>query len=233
MIPTEFISIKDIAGQLYSEQWLQDLSFEQIANDTLELIRIVGCPALFEDKEADIELHDWKALLPCDFYRIIQARHLSPDCKFFETYKETLDTFSLENSHCGRDLQYKIKNRVFWSTRKEGIVHLAYTALKTDEDGFPMIADNAQFIRALKAYIKWNFAKQRFYEDPNNGNAAIKNDLEMEYNTYVAQAQNSLIAPDLGLMESLSAMMNSILARPQDFYNNFRDSNKHHTYRIH
>lgn len=233
MVPTDFISIKEIAGQLYSENWLSDLPFEQIANDTIELIRIIGCPACFEEKEAELDIHDWKALLPCDFYKLTQAILLSQNKMYFNTYKEATDTFSLEGSDNNRDLQYKIQGRIFWSTMKECCTRISYTAVKTDDEGFPMIADNAQFIRALKTYIKWNYAKQKFYEDPTNGNKAIKDDLETEYYMYAAQAQNSLIAPDLGLMESISAMMNSILARPIDFYNTFRDSNKHHTYKVH
>lgn len=233
MIPTEFISIREIAGQLYGENWLQDLSFEQIANDTIELIRVVGCPACFEDKEEEIDVHNWKALLPCDFYKIKQAILLSPDKRRFSTYKETFDTFSLEGSEPGRDLQYYIKNRIFWSSAKEGCVRIAYHAIKSDEEGFPMIADNAKFTRALKTYIKWNYAKSKFYEDPTAGNKAIKDDLETEYYMYVAQAENSLRMPDVGLMEGIAAMMNSILARPIDFYNTFRDSNKYHTYKVH
>lgn len=36
----------------------------------------------------------------------------------------------------------------------KGAVEIAYKAVKTDEDGYPMIVDNEVYIAALEAYIK-------------------------------------------------------------------------------
>lgn len=68
----DFVTIGNIAAEIYSHPMMRDLPFERIVGDTIELMHITGCPNLFEQKEEDIEIHNWRAMLPCDFVAINQ-----------------------------------------------------------------------------------------------------------------------------------------------------------------
>lgn len=68
-----YTTIKDIASEIYSHPMMRDIPMERIIRDTLELIQIVGCPALFEEKEAVIHINNNKGELPCDYYDINQV----------------------------------------------------------------------------------------------------------------------------------------------------------------
>ena len=226
----EFVSINNIANDLYSHPLLKDLPFERIVMDTLELIQIVGCPNVFETKEVDLDVHDWKTLLPCDYYQINQLILLEPN-NGFRVFKQSTDTFSLEGSEARRDLQYKIQGRILYTTKKECCVRMSYESIKLDEDGFPMIINNASFIRALKSYIKMNWFTVLF--ESSQLRADILQNAQQEYYANVAQAQNDLIMPDLAQMENISRIMNDAMTRQYEFHNTFRDLNKSHKIRIH
>jgi len=49
---------------------------------------------------------------------------------------------------------YKLQGNCIFTSIKEGTIEIAYRAIAVDEEGYPLIPDNAAFIRALELYIK-------------------------------------------------------------------------------
>jgi len=49
---------------------LKDLTLERAVNHTINFIRIVGMPPIFEEKVTTLEVVDYRAALPCDLYKI-------------------------------------------------------------------------------------------------------------------------------------------------------------------
>jgi hypothetical protein len=76
-----YTTIKDIASEIYEHPMMRDIPFERIVRDTVELMQIVGCPTLFEQKEATINIHNYKGALPCDYFNVIQVFLLQKNAK--------------------------------------------------------------------------------------------------------------------------------------------------------
>jgi len=214
-----YISIKQVLDDILVHPLLQDLTLERAVNYAQEFMRIVGCPKLFTEKTEVIEVKDYRALLPCDFINLIQVRGDKG-----EEFRYATDTF--HQAHKGpmaykeRDYTYKVQGDVIITSIMEGNIEIAYQSMAVDEDGFPLIPDNASFIKALELYIK----KQWFniLYDMNKINAGVYQNTQQEYAWYVGQAQSDLIKPSLDEMESITAMWNTLVQRVKDHKTGFR-----------
>jgi hypothetical protein len=50
---------------------LKDLSFERAVNYTQSFMRIVGCPRMYNELTALVEIKEYRGLLPCNLNDII------------------------------------------------------------------------------------------------------------------------------------------------------------------
>lgn len=225
---TDFITIKDIASEVYDHPLMADIPFERIVRKTQSFIKIVRMPTVFEDKEADIEISKWRGLLPCDYYQMHQVVTRQPNGRC-TAFRASTDTFSPVGTPAGMDYTYKISNRIIYTTLPEGVITISYQAIKVDEDGFPMIINNESFIRALVSYIKYDHFTTLFDSGKINQNVMEK--AEKDYYANVAQAQNSLIPIDNDHMESIARIINDAFTRQREHANMFKDISKQHTIR--
>ena len=69
-----YVSIKEVLDNVLNHPLLRDVSLERAINYTVHFIRIVGCPKMFEEKTAIVEIENYRGALPCDLNNIIQVR---------------------------------------------------------------------------------------------------------------------------------------------------------------
>lgn len=185
-----YISIRQILDDLLADNMMKELTLERAVNYAVEFIKVIGMPAVFENKTAKIEISQYRGVLPCDFYEMVQVREVGGP-----TLVYSLGSFNDKNH-----LSYKIQgNIIFTSCNKD--IEIAYQAIKVDQEGFPLIIDNGTFARALELYIQKRWFTILF----NSGkiNQAILQNIQQEYAFYVGQAQSDLVRPTLDQMESL------------------------------
>ena len=51
-----YISIREVLDNILDHPMLKDVSFERAVNYTVHFMRIVGCPRMFEEKIALVEI---------------------------------------------------------------------------------------------------------------------------------------------------------------------------------
>ena len=149
------ISIKELTDELYIHPMMQKIPIETIVRFTINFMRLMGVPNMFVEKCTVLDVKNYRAPLPCDFYKIIQVRTDKHNERGCGIYRSATDTFHMSDSHeDNKDLTYKIQNSIIYTSTKDTPIEIAYKAIATDEYGFPMIPDNSSYIRALKAFIK-------------------------------------------------------------------------------
>lgn len=226
-------SIKNLASRVMRHPLLRDVPFETILEYTLDFIQIVGCPSLFEEKTTVIKIEDWRGVLPCDYVSMIQVRTakkvdgIEPNHRSHISYRYSTDSFhmSKEKPDVGRygtDLTYKIQGCVIYTSTKDTDIEIAYNAIATDGEGYPLLPDNPSFLRALEAYIK----KQQFtiLFDLGKLQPAILQNAQQEYAFYVGQCQTDMIMPSIDQMESLTNLWTSLIARANEHSKGFINS---------
>lgn len=215
---TNYISIKQVMSDLLDHPLLQDLTLERAVNYAVHFIQIVGVPKEFEEKTALIDIQDYRGLLPCDFYDMIQVRTHKKGEHVPRVFRYTTDSFHLspnkETEHKylnDWDLTYKIQNSIIFTSMKEGTIEIAYHAFMIDKEGYPLIPENSSFIQALELYIKKKVFTILF--DQGKISPAVLQNTQQEYSWAVGQAQRDLTMPTIDQMESISNMWCQLLQR--------------------
>ena len=87
----KYISIKVVLDNILDHPMLRDVSFERAVNHTINFMRILGCPRMFEEKASLVNISNWRGALPCDFNDIIQIRtHSSCDRKNYGVFRHKI-----------------------------------------------------------------------------------------------------------------------------------------------
>lgn len=220
----DYISIRQVLDDLLDHPMLQDLSFERAVNYAVHFIQIIGVPNIFEEKTSVIKIKDYRGLLPCDFYSMIQVRAAGKNNS--RVYRYSNDSFhhSYEKDSNNYDLTYKIQNTVIFTSNKDGDIEIAYHAIKTDEEGYPLIPKNSSFIQALELYIKKKVFTVLF--DQGKLNSAILQNTQQEYAWYVAQARSDMLIPSISEMESIKNSWCTLLQRTTEFNKGFKSNGR-------
>ena len=152
-------SIKVIFDKIMRHPLLQDLPIETIVDYSIDFMRIVGVPSMFEEKVEKVEVINYRAPLPCDYYQMIQIRALDPNYNILGAFRYSSDSFHMSDTKPEyADYSYKVQGNIIYLSVPNGLIEIAYQAIPIDSDGYPLIPDNSSFTRALEAYIK----KQQF-----------------------------------------------------------------------
>lgn len=226
-----YISIKQILDDVLDHPLLKDVSFERAVNHTVHFIRIVGCPRIFNEKTELIEIKDHRGLLPCDYNSVIQVRKTGSCDHEHDVFRYSTDSFHMsKDKHASVDLTYKIQGNVIFTSIREGTIEVAYEALAIDSEGYPLIPDNSNFIRALELYIK----KQHFTVlfDLGKIPPAVYNNTLQEYAWAVGAAQSDLVRPSIDQMESLTNMLNTLLPRVTEHNSAFSTAGSRELWKI-
>lgn len=217
----KYISIRQVLDNIIDHPLLKDISLERAINYTQSFIRILGCPRIFEEKTAIVEIKDYRGLIPCDLNDIIQVRTYSEYNKEdYKVFRHTTDNFHMsENKQDSFDLTYKVQGNIIYTSIKEGTIEIVYNAFAVDSNGYPLIPDNSCFINALELYIKKKHFTILF--DTGKLNQAVYNQVCQDYAWAVGQAQSDLVRPTIDQMQSLTNSLNNLIPKISEHNNGF------------
>lgn len=218
----QYISIKQILDNILSHPLLQDVTLERAVNYAVEFIRLIGVPSLFEEKVETLKIENYKSLLPCDFIRIIQVRDNNNYCFRYSTDSFHYSTKNNSIKENKDDPTYKIQGNIIYTSIKEATIEIAYESICLDDDGFPMIPNNAAFTKALEFYIKKNWFTILFDMSKITQQALIN--AQQDYAFYVKQASEYLKTPTIDEMESLSNLFTSLVSRVTEHRGGFKSN---------
>lgn len=215
----QYVSIKEILSRLLRHPLLQKLDLETAIQHTIDFIEIVGLPKFYNFKEATILIKEYRGLLPCDLISIDQVTHCG------RALRSMTDTFLTKEKtiHCRKRIDeetFKTQYNVIFTSFKEGEVKISYKAIPLDDDGYPMLPDNPNFLKALEEYIKLEQFTILF--DLNKISNAVLQNQQQRYWWRVGQVTSEFTIPSLSEMESITRMWNTLIPRQTDFDKTFR-----------
>lgn len=237
-----YTTVKRVLDDLLDHPQLRDLTLEQVVRHIIRFIALHGYPKLYEDKIENVEIHEFRGLLPCDLIKIIQVE----DLKHHVCMRAMTDNFTpgmrprMEDRgewEEDRDMHhhpfhhphhfwhgepaFKTQGRVIYTSFPEGIIQVAYKAIPIDEDGYPKLIDNEVYLGALEAYIKKQVFTVKF--DTGKISANILQNAQQDYALLAKALQNEFTVPSVSEMEAMTRMMNTMIPRVRQFDNGFRN----------
>ena len=265
----QYTNVRRVLDDLMDHPLLRDITLEQVVRYTIRFISKHGYPKLYKDKIEDVEIEDFRGLLPCDLISIIQVKDLHSglclramtdnftpgmvmegkgsdrlcaghgrhgnkemDDKGREIMEEAgrkkddwhlgkdIDEWYIPHRHPHHgELAFKTQGRVIYTSFPHGVVGVAYKAVPVDDDGFPLLIDNENYLDALEAYIKKQVFTVKF--DTGKISAGVLQNAQRDYAWAAGQLHAEFTIPSVSEMESLTRMFNTLIPRVREFDNGF------------
>lgn len=213
-----YISIKQVISKVYRDLNLQDEErWEDMIEWSAEALEQVGAYMQYVHKTDTIPVSGFRAKLPCDFHKIValeyageHLRYLSGD---YDTYYHQGDSKNLRSSSA---YGYNINSAFINTNFDEGEMIIAYLAIPTDSEGFPLVPDNISYKEAIFWYILMKLLLGGYESKTFNYESA-----ETRWHHYCSQARGKANMPNADMMESLKNQWN----RLKPVMNNHRSFN--------
>lgn len=238
----QYTNIKRVLDNLMDHPMLRDINLEQAVRYTLRFISLHGYPKLYKDKSAIIPIKDYRGMLPCDLESIIQVK----DLKSNECLRSMADNFNpleehtddgchsckkepfdkherelyIPHRHTHGELSFKTQGRVVYTSFPQGDIEIRYKSIPVDENGFPLIIDNENYLAALEAYIKVQMFTVLY--DTGKINAGILQNAQQDYAWRAGELQDEFTVPSVSEMETYTRMYNTALMSMKHFDKGFK-----------
>jgi hypothetical protein len=212
------VSLKRILWNVMNHPLSQGLTYEIAAGHAVEAIRLVGATLAYEKKTTNPKLviNSYKALLPPDIINIRGARaFINKDddeskaialTQATDLYHSSAECKDENKQSCiGSEATYMTSAGVITTSFPNGYVEIAYERLTQDEDGFPMVPDNQDFLLAVEYYILFRYLAP-LYDIGKITDKAFGR-IEQQKCWYMGAANSDMM---IGNMDHAEAMFNSI-----------------------
>lgn len=226
----EYISIKELLSRVLRHKLLQEFTLEQAIQYTIDFLGIFGFPELYEDKEADVDICNYRGKLPCDLVSIDMVK----ECKTGVPLRSMTAVFNPGGryyNHLRQEPQFKVQNRTLVVSFPEGTVRVAYKAIPVDDEGLPLLINNSKYLKALELYVKCQLFTELF--DEGKITQQVLQHTEQEYCWAAGQLAEEFKTPSISEMESITNMLHSIIRRDSEFINGFERLGNKEISRIH
>ena len=209
----KLVSLKQIADSLKQNPVMADMDWSFIVTKAVELLGIVGTPAIYVNKTVDLKVANFRALMPFDLMGIegiskVETGGLVP----MRTSEDIL-----HNDYAGlkglvdttTGYTYTTSHSAIFTNFEAGVILVSYKTLATDEECFPLIPGQPELVRAVESYIRYKWYDM--LNDLDQMSDRKLNKVEAEYAWNVGQAQASMKMPSLDEMEALVNSITQIL----------------------
>jgi len=226
----EYIGIKELLSRVLRHKLLQEFTLEQAIQYTIDFIGIFGFPELYEDKQAEVEICDYRGKLPCDLISIDMVK----DCKTNIPLRSMTAVFNPGGkyyNHLRQEPQFKTQNRTIITSFPEGKVIIAYKAIPVDDEGLPLLVNNTKYLKALELYVKCQLFTMLF--DEGKITQQVLSHTEQEYGWAAGQLEEEFKTPSVSEMQSITNSLHQIFHRQDEFYNRFESLGNKEFRKIH
>ena len=115
---------------------------------------------------------------------------------------------------------FKTQGRCIFTSFPEGVVGISYKSIPVDEEGFPLLIDNENYLAALEAYIKKQVFTIKF--DTGKINAGVLQNAKQDYAWLSGQLQSEFTIPSVSEMEAITRNINTTILKRREFDNGFK-----------
>lgn len=215
-----YVNIREVLSRILRHPLLQDCNLEQAIQYTLDFIGIFGMPDFYEDKEVDVEIEDYRGLLPCDMVEINMVKDKKRGIPL-RSMTSVFNPGGRHYHHLKHEPQFKTQGRVIFTTFKCGEVHISYKSIHVDDEGLPMVIDNPKFLKALELYIKCQVFSILF--DLGKITPQVLQHTEQEYAWAAGQLEGEFKTLSISETETVTNILNQLIVRNNEFMKNFEE----------
>lgn len=236
----QYTNISRVLDNLHDHPMLSDITLEQVVRHTIRFISKHGYAKLYQNKQEDVEIHDFRGMLPCDLISITQVR----DNITGISMRAITDSYMPREHNKGKCVDpmnnvnkpkswyipserpfpdepaFKTQGRVIYTSFPEGLITIAYRAIPIDEDGYPLLIDDETYLDALEAYIKMKVFTVKF--DQQKISAGVLQNAQADYAVASRLLLSHFTMPSPAEAEVLARAWNTMLPNMRSFSRGFK-----------
>jgi len=237
-------SIKALMSRLLANPLMNGANESDIAQYTADALKLIAAPMAYVDKVEHIDICDYRGELPCDILYIIQTQKQSnavpnrqPTSRNNHFSGYTQMTYASDHFHTALhsedspDLRgamgldhgdtYSIQVNQIYTSFKDGKVRMAYKAILTDEDGFPMIPDKVEVEKAVENHVKLEVYTPLWEQGKITDKVFQR--VSQERDWYIGSANTSLQIQNIDQAERMKAAFTRTLLNPLSQHTGFKN----------
>lgn len=216
----KYVSIYNTIDAVYRDLGLnENININDAVEWIGEAVELLGVPSLLCTTNSVVPITAFRGMLPCDLHELQAARGVMTTVDLdmciedldlaFLPMLETPDLYHMDNCQdahsdthgCSSGYTYKKNNNFIFTSFEEGYAHLSYTAIPTDEMGFPLIPDQIKVRKGLEGHLKWKIAFKRWMQGKMRD--AVYNKIEQDRDWYMGAAITAARIPSYDGAEGL------------------------------
>jgi hypothetical protein len=239
MFNGNYKSLGTILWKVLKNPLAAEITYEEAAEYALEFIKLLGVPMVYLDKIHTLELTMHKAELPCDLLYLNGVRYVevSEDGEMgspiamreatnvyhssaTEHANEQDTEFDLRGNHRKTEFTYSIQKGIIFTSMLDGFIEVAYKAIATDEDGYPLIPDHEKVTLGIEYYVLSRYLEPLWMMGKITDKAFEY--IQQKRYFYMPSAFTSLQMPSLDKMETLMNSLNRLIINTTAHQNFFK-----------
>lgn len=223
--PERYISSRVIIDKVYRDLNLEEDNdrWQDIIEWIGEAIEAIHISYTLQSKTVQLEVSNFRALLPCDFYSLIMAKVNGV------ASKESANPFDFNSNQPRSIRSHFIEYPYIKLNCDNGFVDLAYYAFPLDNENFPLVPDNYQVKEALMWYILKKMIMGGWKHSDPTFSYVYCND---KWNEYCRKSKAYYKMPDLAEMESLKTYWVRLVPQIHAHNNGFANYNSGEQWRV-
>lgn len=212
----QWVNIRLILDRCLRHPLMSDLTLEAAIQFLTDFLGIMGLPPTYVDALEEVEIKDYRGMLPCNLISINQVRWKKNGI----CMRSMTDNFNGHSEKDNGEPTFKTQGRIIYTSFKEGTIEVSYKAIPIDNEGYPLLPDEPTFLRALELYIKKQWFTILF--DMGKISSAVLQNTQQEYSFAAGACNNTFMIPSPSEMESITNMMNQLIPRFNEFKKGFK-----------
>lgn len=230
----KYLKLQEVISRVLRHPLLQEVNLEQGIQYTIDFMHLFGLPDMYQDKEVILKVKKHRAELPCDVVTVNQVM----DMRTGQCMRSMTDTFDPIQepgdccfpNHRGKHIigyggypdesTFRIQNHIITTSMECGDIKVHYKAVPVDDEGQPLLLDDANYLKALELYIKKEVFTILF--DQGKLSSAVLANTQTEYAWAAKRLQGEFATPSESEMESLSRMWTQLIPTVTEFDKGFR-----------
>ena len=220
------VSLKTVISKVYRDVGEnRELNFDDCVEWIGDALLHIGVFKQFKPKVLKLDIEGGRAKLPCDFYKLIYVTYQGIPMSWASNAMNTAyfcDDCKIPE--CCTDNTFYVNDNFVFTSFAEGEICMEYLSIPTDEEGFPTVPDQIDFLDACKFFV----IKTLDWQDWRRGIIPDKvmQDSEMRWNDKVNAAKASGNMPNPHELERLKSTWQRLVPLNNEFMNGFRNLGK-------
>jgi hypothetical protein len=242
MLSGRTVGVDSIIEELQRDYGFDDVDKSEVVEWIWKSMGIIGTPYPFEDKPKEIDIVEYRAILPVDLYSINMIREKTTGITLREMtdqfnefgdaayegvteiiadYDPASDTGAYYETIVGADSSseyytYKVRGNYIYAGMEECTLEMSYKAIPIDiVTGMPTIPDNVRYIRGVVSFIAERMAFRLMLRDLISERKYDR--ILQDYCFNIGGAKAECIMPDVSRMETMLNRWKSTYLGPSHF----------------